>query len=61
MKFEEALKELQEITDTLGKDQDDLDLDVALEKYKRGRELVKLCREKLGEFEKELEKLNEEG
>ena len=59
-KFEELLKELQEIVQTLESGQ--LSLEESIEKYQRGMELSILCKRKL-EDAKEIvvKKMNEEG
>jgi len=55
--FEEALKRLEEIVDSLEKGQ--LSLDESLKKFEEGIKLSKLCNKKLVETQQKVEKLME--
>jgi len=55
--FKEALLELKEINEEF--DQEDIDLDRALEKFKRGLVLAQQCKERLKEVENEVVKIKE--
>lgn len=50
--FEENLKELEEVVNSL--ESSDLTLDNALEKFKKGVELTKKCTNKLDEAERKI-------
>ena len=61
IKFEAALKRLEEIADKL--ERGDIPLEDSLKLYEEGQKLIKLCREKLSKAEakvKELIKKNKE-
>ncbi|MFC1576401.1 exodeoxyribonuclease VII small subunit [Candidatus Omnitrophota bacterium] len=53
MKFEDALKKLEDIVD--GLESGDIPLDVSLAKYEEGVKLVRLCQKKLSEAKKKIE------
>ena len=55
MKFEEALAELEQIVQEL--EQNNVELDKALEQYQRGIELSKYCRQQLKNAEKMVAKV----
>ena len=55
MKFEEALAELEQIVQEL--EQNNVELDEALEQYQRGIELSKYCRQQLENAEKMVAKV----
>lgn len=55
--FKQALEELKEINEEF--DREDIDLDQALKKFKRGLELAKKCKERLKEVENEVIKIKE--
>ncbi len=55
MKFEEALAELEQIVQEL--EQNNVELDKALEQYQRGIELSKYCRQQLENAEKMVAKV----
>jgi exodeoxyribonuclease VII small subunit len=57
-KFEEAFKELEEITQSL--EEGELTLDDAIAKYEKGIKALKECYEILGESEKRIEILSKE-
>jgi len=57
-KFEEAFKELEEITQSL--EEGELTLDDAISKYEKGIKALKECYEILGESEKRIEILSKE-
>ena len=59
MKYEQAVRELEEIVDRM--ENDELDIDQLSEQLKRAKLLVKLCRDKLIKADEEIKKLlNEE-
>jgi exodeoxyribonuclease VII small subunit len=53
--FEEALKKLESIVETM--EADDLPLETLLAKYEEGARLVKICQEKLAEAELKIQQL----
>lgn len=55
MKFEEALAELEQIVQEL--EQNNIELEKALEQYQRGIELSKYCRQQLENAEKMVAKV----
>lgn len=55
MKFEEALAELEQIVQEL--EQNNIELEKALEQYQRGIELSKCCRQQLENAEKMVAKV----
>jgi exodeoxyribonuclease VII small subunit len=55
VKFEDALKELQLIVEHF--ENGDIELEEAIEKFKRGSELVKICETKLNEAEGKINEL----
>jgi exodeoxyribonuclease VII small subunit len=53
--FEEALKKLEGVVETM--ESDDLPLETLLAKYEEGSRLVKICQEKLAEAELKIQQL----
>lgn len=53
--FSEAFKEIEEINEWFQRE--DLDLEEALQKYERGMELIKKCKERLKEAENKFEEI----
>ncbi len=53
--FEEALKKLEGVVETM--ESDDLPLETLLAKYEEGTRLVKICQEKLAEAELKIQQL----
>lgn len=53
--FEEALKRLEEIVETM--ESGEVDLDRMVESFEEGQKLVKLCTDKLNEVEAKIEKI----
>lgn len=53
--YGEAMKELQEIMDSV--ENDNLDVDVLMHKVKRAAELIKFCKEKLLKTNDEIQKV----
>jgi exodeoxyribonuclease VII small subunit len=53
--FEEALKMLEGVVETM--ESDDLPLETLLAKYEEGSRLVKICQEKLAEAELKIQQL----
>ena len=58
-KFEEALKQLEEIVRDL--EGGDLSLDDSLKNFEKGMKLIKFCSEKLEEVEQKVTRLIKEG
>ncbi|MBI2003064.1 MAG: exodeoxyribonuclease VII small subunit [Candidatus Wildermuthbacteria bacterium] len=56
--FAKAYEEIEQINEWFQKA--DIDLDQALEKYKRGMELVRTCKERLKEAENKFEEVKKE-
>jgi len=56
--FTKAYQELEEINGWF--QQEDIDLDEGLEKYKRGLELIKQCRNRLQKAEKQFHEIKKE-
>ena len=57
MKYEDALKRLEEIVS--GIEENKLDIDLIGEKRKEARELIKFCRDKLYKTDEEIKKILE--
>ena len=57
--YEQALAELEEITRSM--EEGDLPLEESVRAYKRGMELLKVCRSKLARADAEIRKLEESG
>ena len=55
MKYEQAVRELEEIVDRM--ENDELDIDQLSEQLKRAKTLVKLCKDKLTKTDEEIRKL----
>ena len=55
MKYEEAMRQLQEIVRKM--ENDELDIDQMTEQLKRAEELIKLCRDKLMKTDEEIRNL----
>ena len=55
MKYEQAVRELEEIVDRM--ENDELDIDQLSEQLKRAKTLVKLCKDKLTKTDEEIKKL----
>jgi exodeoxyribonuclease VII small subunit len=55
MKYEEAMRQLQEIVRKM--ENDELDIDQMTEQLKRAQELIKLCRDKLMKTDEEIHNL----
>ena len=55
MKYEEAMRQLQEIVRKM--ENDELDIDQMTEQLKRAQELIKLCRDKLMTTDEEIRNL----
>ncbi|KAA0000402.1 MAG: exodeoxyribonuclease VII small subunit [Thermoplasmata archaeon] len=58
IKFEEALKKLEEIVEELEKG--DMPLEETIRKFEEGIKLCKICKEKLEKAEMKIEKLMED-
>ena len=59
MKYEEAMRQLQEIVRKM--ENDELDIDQMSEQLKHAQELIKLCRDKLTKTDEEIQKRLKEG
>ena len=55
MKYEEAMRQLQEIVRKM--ENDELDIDQMTEQLKRAQELIRLCRDKLTKTDEEIRNL----
>lgn len=55
MKYEEAMRQLQEIVRKM--ENDELDIDQMTEQLKHAQELIKLCRDKLMKTDEEIHNL----
>ncbi len=55
MKYEEAMRQLQEIVRKM--ENDELDIDQMAEQLKRAQELIRLCRDKLTKTDEEIRNL----
>ncbi len=55
MKYEEAMRQLQEIVRKM--ENDELDIDQMTEQLKRAQELIRLCRDKLMKTDEEISNL----
>lgn len=53
--FSEAFRELEEINEWFQRE--DIDLEEALQKYERGMELIKRCKERLKQAENKFEEI----
>lgn len=53
--FSEAFQEIEEINEWFQRE--DIDLDEALQKYERGMELIKKCKERLKQAENKFEEI----
>ena len=58
MSFEEALKDLEEIVESLN--DDELELEKAIAAYEKGMELKKICEQRLKEAKLRIENIKEE-
>ena len=58
MKFEEALKRLETIVKAM--DSEEISLEDSLKKYEEGVGLYRLCRDRIGQFEKKVEVLKKD-
>jgi exodeoxyribonuclease VII small subunit len=55
MKYEEAMRQLQEIVRKM--ENDELDIDQMSDQLKKAQELIKICRDKLTKTDEEIQKL----
>ena len=55
MKYEEAMRQLQEIVRKM--ESDELDIDQMSDQLKKAQELIKICRDKLTKTDEEIQKL----
>ena len=58
MSFEEALRDLEEIVESLN--DDELELEMAIAAYEKGMELKKICEQRLKEAKLRIENIKEE-
>ena len=54
-KYEEALRQLEQIVEQM--ENDELDIDVMGEQLKRAQKLIKLCKDKLTKTDNEIKKI----
>ncbi len=59
IKFEKAMKRLEQIVEDLEKG--DLDIDKSLQVFEEGIKMSRICSQKLNEAEKKIEKLTQNG
>ena len=59
IKYEEALKQLQDIVEKM--ENDEFDIDELAAQLKTARQLIKLCKDKLAKTEEEISKINADG
>ena len=59
IKYEEALKQLQEIVEKM--ENDEFDIDVLAAQLKAAQRLIKLCKDKLSKTEEEILKIQADG
>jgi exodeoxyribonuclease VII small subunit len=57
MKYEEALKELEQIVSKM--ENNEVGIDVMTEQLKRAQQLIKLCRDRLTKTDEEIKKILE--
>ena len=55
MKYEEAMRQLQEIVRKM--ENDELDIDQMSDQLKKAQELIKICRDKLTKTDEEIQRL----
>ena len=55
MKYEEAMKQLEQIVSKM--ENDELDIDQMSEQLKKAQQLIKLCKDKLVKTDKEIQKI----
>ncbi len=55
MKYEEAMKQLEQIVSKM--ENDELDIDQMSEQLKKAQQLIKLCKDKLMKTDKEIQKI----
>jgi exodeoxyribonuclease VII small subunit len=55
MKYEEAMRQLQEIVRKM--ENDELDIDQMSDQLKKAQDLIKICRDKLTKTDEEIQKL----
>ena len=55
MKYEEAMKQLEQIVSKI--ENDELDIDQMSEQLKKAQQLIKLCKDKLMKTDKEIQKI----
>jgi exodeoxyribonuclease VII small subunit len=55
IKYEEAMRQLQEIVRKM--ENDELDIDQMSDQLKKAQELIKICRDKLTKTDEEIQKL----
>ena len=55
MKYEEAMKQLEQIVSKM--ENDELDIDQMSEQLKKAQQLIKLCKDKLMKTDKDIQKI----
>lgn len=58
LNFEAAIKQLESII--IKMENDEIDLEIAMEQYKKGVELIKFCQDKLRDVEQKIKILDQE-
>lgn len=59
IKYEEALKQLEDIIDKM--ENDELDIDSLSEQLKTAQKLIKVCKDKLTKTDEEIKKILDDG
>lgn len=59
IKYEEALKQLEDIVDKM--ENDELDIDSLSEQLKTAQKLIKVCKDKLTKTDEEIKKILDDG
>ncbi len=58
MKYEEAVRQLEDIVEKM--ENDELDIDTMADQLKQAQKLIKLCKDKLTKTDKEIQQLLDE-
>ena len=58
IKYEEAIRQIEEIVDRL--ENDDIDIDTLVPELKKAQKLIKMCKDKLTKTEEEVKKILDE-
>lgn len=60
IKYEEAIRQIEEIVDRLENDDIDIDIDTLGPELKKAQKLIKMCKDKLTKTEEEVKKILDE-